>query len=410
MSSVVAIAAGDADADALRATKEKIKSVLHLIRKDASFTPKQLEFCKDSCVERYLKARGYNTKKAAKHLKATLAWRHTYDVDFMIADEFAAELASGIAYVAGHDSEGRPVVVVRRKKFSYGGCSQKQYLRYLIFTMEVAVASMGPGVNQWVLIIDIGNSKLTSPSSSTILGSLKIINEHYPGRLAKAFVVDCPAVFYYLWKSICTFVDNGTKGKLTFVSSKDHGVYQAQMASSRCNSTSEGSRRNSVSEGSRRNSTSEEPPSIRRLLYESPSFRARQPERSASNDSALLNGPHCRSFSFTSMGRTINSSVLRRNESSSFRADKNLWVPAIVTLGAGSKLRAGEGHSFRLGKRPEKFSAPLERKEKLRNSFRPYWRIFKADYNESAYRATMKPPLGGLKSILTYSTKTLKVV
>ncbi|KAL2603026.1 hypothetical protein R1flu_013128 [Riccia fluitans] len=287
MSSVVSVAAGDADA--LRATQEKIKTVLHLIRKDASLTPKQLEFCKDACIERYLKARGYNTRKTAKHLKSTLAWRQTHDVDLLIADEFSAELASGVAYVAGHDTEGRPVVVVRRKNFSYGGWSQKQYLRYLIFTMEVALASMGPGVNQWVLIIDIGHSKVTSPSSSTILGTLKIINEHYPERLAKAFVVDCPTVFYYLWKSICTFVDNGTKGKLIFVSSKDHGVYQAQMAGSRRNSTSEGSRRNSISEASRRISTSEDLPSLRRLLQESPSFRAQKPERGVSNDSALLN-------------------------------------------------------------------------------------------------------------------------
>jgi hypothetical protein len=31
--------------------------------------------------------------------------------DHLIADEFSAELASGAAYVAGHDVDGRPVVV-----------------------------------------------------------------------------------------------------------------------------------------------------------------------------------------------------------------------------------------------------------------------------------------------------------
>ena len=32
-------------------------------------------------------------------------------VDFLTADEFSAELASGVAYVAGQDDVGRPVVV-----------------------------------------------------------------------------------------------------------------------------------------------------------------------------------------------------------------------------------------------------------------------------------------------------------
>lgn len=31
--------------------------------------------------------------------------------DHIIADEFSAELAEGMAYVAGHDDESRPVVV-----------------------------------------------------------------------------------------------------------------------------------------------------------------------------------------------------------------------------------------------------------------------------------------------------------
>lgn len=32
-------------------------------------------------------------------------------VDHLIADEFSSELADGVAYVAGHDEESRPVLV-----------------------------------------------------------------------------------------------------------------------------------------------------------------------------------------------------------------------------------------------------------------------------------------------------------
>jgi len=32
------------------------------------------------------------------------------------------------------------------------------------------------------------------------LGALKIVGEYYPGRLSKAFVIDPPSLFAYLWK------------------------------------------------------------------------------------------------------------------------------------------------------------------------------------------------------------------
>lgn len=38
---------------------------------------KQEKFCNNACIERFLRAKGDNAKKAAKHLRACLAWRET---------------------------------------------------------------------------------------------------------------------------------------------------------------------------------------------------------------------------------------------------------------------------------------------------------------------------------------------
>lgn len=35
-----------------------------------------------------------------------------FNAEQLMADEFSAELAEGLAYVAGHDEESRPVVVI----------------------------------------------------------------------------------------------------------------------------------------------------------------------------------------------------------------------------------------------------------------------------------------------------------
>jgi len=45
----------------------------------------------------------------------TLLFPDSYGLEWtenLIADEFSAELAEGVAYVAGHDEESRPVMVI----------------------------------------------------------------------------------------------------------------------------------------------------------------------------------------------------------------------------------------------------------------------------------------------------------
>jgi len=45
-----------------------------------------------------------------------------------------------------------------------------------------------------------GYSRISAPSPSGILATLKILADHYPERLAKAFIVDASSMFYYVWK------------------------------------------------------------------------------------------------------------------------------------------------------------------------------------------------------------------
>eukprot|EP00268_Persea_americana_P006002 TRINITY_DN120_c2_g1_i2.p3 TRINITY_DN120_c2_g1~~TRINITY_DN120_c2_g1_i2.p3 ORF type:complete len:154 (-),score=40.99 TRINITY_DN120_c2_g1_i2:899-1360(-) len=92
--------------------KKRAEEVLQILKKQAPLTVKQEKFCNDACVERFLKSKGDNVKKAAKHLRSCLSWRENIGTEHLIADEFSAELADGVAYVAGHDQEARPVMVM----------------------------------------------------------------------------------------------------------------------------------------------------------------------------------------------------------------------------------------------------------------------------------------------------------
>ncbi|KAH9314685.1 hypothetical protein KI387_023312 [Taxus chinensis] len=62
-------------------------------------------------LKEFLKAYGNSVKKAANQLRACLTWRDNIPIEHLIADEFSAELAEGIAFVAGRDEEARPVII-----------------------------------------------------------------------------------------------------------------------------------------------------------------------------------------------------------------------------------------------------------------------------------------------------------
>ncbi|URD74094.1 SEC14 cytosolic factor family protein [Musa troglodytarum] len=134
--------------------RERVEAVLEILKKQAPLTVKQEKFCNDACVERFLRGRGDSLKKAAKQLRATLSWRESIGIDHLIADEFAAELAGGLAYVAGHDDEARPVMVFRIKQDYAKTHSQKSFVRFLVFTLEVAISSKSRFVDQFVILFD----------------------------------------------------------------------------------------------------------------------------------------------------------------------------------------------------------------------------------------------------------------
>jgi hypothetical protein len=180
--------------------REKIEAVRKLLRKQAPLSAKQAQYCNDACVERFLRSRGESVKKAAKHLRTVLSWRETVGADHTMADEFSAELADGVAFVAGHDDDGRPVVVFRIKQDYPKFHSQKSFVRLLVFTLEVAVACMSRFVDQFVLLFDASFFRSASAFLNLLMGTLKIVADYYPGRLHRAFVIDPPSLFSVLWK------------------------------------------------------------------------------------------------------------------------------------------------------------------------------------------------------------------
>ncbi|KAJ6771589.1 SEC14P-LIKE PHOSPHATIDYLINOSITOL TRANSFER FAMILY PROTEIN [Salix koriyanagi] len=396
---------------------DRVEAVLELLRKQAPLTVKQEKFCNNACVERFLRAKGDNVKKAAKHLRACLSWRESIGTENLIADEFSAELAEGVAYVAGHDEESRPVMIFRIKQDYQKFHSQKSFTRLLVFTLEVAIGTMPKNAEQFVLLFDASFFRSASAFMNLLLATLKIVAEYYPGRLCKAFVIDPPSLFSYLWKGARPFVELSTATmvvtSLDFEESLEFDDFSTypRASSLRLDPSSVKSTAKIGSCSSSRFSftVSHHFDSLKpwHLTLTDTSSSNVGPANLSTLGPALISPLNARSFSFASpIARTPRGSI--NGGSYSWLAKKSLFpstpLPQRVTASDPIKI------SHPRTPRPSFLQSPalffkkecrVSKSDKSRESFVPFLKFYRRPYDEMIYRSKMRPPLGGLISIVS---------
>jgi len=134
----------------------------------------------------------------------------------------------------------------------------------------------------------------------------------------------------------------------------------------------------------------------------------------------LANSMRTRSFSFSSISGTCPSPSQREEgEFSSFRKDaddddeeiftKDVSHLEVPLSAPAARSRRGSWDGFVSLFHPVKKEEPPfvidEAKNRNVDTFRPYLTFLQATYDEAAYRALMKPPLGGLATIISRDLK-----
>ncbi|XP_010523158.1 PREDICTED: phosphatidylinositol/phosphatidylcholine transfer protein SFH6, partial [Tarenaya hassleriana] len=375
---------------------EKAEAVLHLLRKQSPLSLKQEKFCNRACVERFLRAKGDNVKKAAKMLRACLSWRSSLGVESLIADEFTAELAEGSAYVAGYDDESRPVLVFRIKQSYQKLRSQKMLIRLVVFTLEVAISAMSKKSQQFVILFDASFFGSASSFMNVLVATLKIVAENYPCRLHRAFVIDPPSLFSYLWKGVRAFVELSTVtmvvSSLDYQDSFDYddfsSSYPSRVSSLRFDTSSLKSMDKIGPCSSSRFAFTVSHHSLDTLKP----WRLPLTDTSASNlgaASAYISPLNARSFSFA-------ASPAARSEPRGGRRTTDRH--SIGTLREPRTPRPSFFQSPAVFFRKE---CHVSKTEKPRESFVPFLKFYRRPYDEMTYRSKMRPPLGGLVSIVS---------
>ncbi|KAJ6678616.1 DIVERGENT CRAL/TRIO DOMAIN PROTEIN [Salix viminalis] len=153
---------------------------------------RSLQFCTDSCLRRYLEAR---------------SWNH----------EVAHEGVTGkISRANFHDRYGRTVLIMR-PGMQTTKCTEDN-VRYMVYLLENGILNLADGQEQMSWLIDFtGWSLSTNIPIKTSRDCINVLQNHYPQRLAIAFLYNPPRIFEAFWKAVRYFMDPITSQKVKFV-------------------------------------------------------------------------------------------------------------------------------------------------------------------------------------------------
>ncbi|KAK2974026.1 hypothetical protein RJ640_011391 [Escallonia rubra] len=415
---------------------ERVEAVLHLLKKQSPpLTLKQEKFCNNACVKRFLKCKGESVKRAAKQLRACLSWRESVGMDHLMADEFSGEIADGVAYVSGHDEEARPVIIFRIKQNYQKLHSQKQYVLVHQFSLQEKLypfasvydgsrdtkhgekrRSICPPIrcncgekNGWN---NAGFFRSASAFMNVLLGTLKMVGEFYPCRLHKAFVIDPPSVFSYLWKGVKPFVELSpitmVVSSLDFEESLEFSDFASypRASSLRFNPSavpSTTAKIGSCSSSRFSFTVSHNLDSLKpwHLSLTDTSASKVGPTTPALVGPALISPLNARSYSFA-------SPVARTSRGNAYPVKKSYFpstpLPQKTQVMDHARINHPRTPKPSFLQSPALFfrkECHVSRADKCRESFVPFLKFYRRPYDEMTYRSKMRPPLGGLISIIS---------
>ncbi|XP_057975675.1 phosphatidylinositol transfer protein PDR16 isoform X2 [Malania oleifera] len=154
-------------------------------------------------------------------LEETLQWRLTFKPEEISWHEVAVEGETGKVFRASfHDRNGRTVLILRPGK--QNTTSLENQMRHLVYLIENAILNLPEGQEQMAWLIDFtGWSMSTSVPIKSARDTINILQNHYPERLAIAFLYNPPRIFEAFWKVVKYFLDPKTFQKVKFVYPKN---------------------------------------------------------------------------------------------------------------------------------------------------------------------------------------------
>ncbi|KAF8020967.1 hypothetical protein BT93_G1399 [Corymbia citriodora subsp. variegata] len=181
----------------------------------------KLQDVDDFMIRRFLRARDLDIENASKLFLKYLSWRRSFVPNGAIsASEVPNHLAQQKLFMQGLDKTGRPIVVVYGGRHDPSKASLEEFKRFVVYTLDKICSRMPGGQEKFMGIADLKGWGYKSSDIRGYLAALSILQDCYPERLGKLFLIHVPYIFMTAWKMVYPFIDPKTKKKIVFVDNK----------------------------------------------------------------------------------------------------------------------------------------------------------------------------------------------
>ena len=211
-------------------TPEQTKMLEELRRRVDAELPKKPYLEKDSSLLRYCRARDFNLHKTFTMIKEDVAWREPFEgYVFIRSRDFGSAYVmheEGALRLAGKTKDGRLLLMSQVRFFWPKLVTDPIQIVYLfVFYVDRIVKEAEEiGQETFVIIIDLEGFTMANFSLSLIKIGLSCLQEHYPERLGRAYVVNAPFIFTAAWRVIEPLLDARTRAKVAILGSNMEAI------------------------------------------------------------------------------------------------------------------------------------------------------------------------------------------
>ncbi|XP_078447088.1 sec14p-like phosphatidylinositol transfer family protein [Wolffia australiana] len=193
-----------------------------LMRKRVEMEDPDAKAVDDLMLRRFLRARDLDIAKGSAMFLKYFKWRKTQvPRGFICEADVQNELSQNKLFSQGFDKAGNPIGVIFGGRHDYSTRNIDEFRRVVVFGLDKLIARMPPEKEKFVFIADIKGWCYANSDIRAYLAALEIMQNYYPERLKKVFMVHVPSMFLRAWKIIYPFIDDNTKQKYVFVDDKN---------------------------------------------------------------------------------------------------------------------------------------------------------------------------------------------
>lgn len=179
----------------------------------------------DETLMRFLNSKGMDAEKAAKMFVQWEKWRREFvPLGYIPDSEVQEELEHRKIYLQGLSKQGHPIMLSK-------ACNHKtskdrtQFKKFMVHIVDKTIASSFNGREigneMFIQVLDLKGISYKNSDVRGMISGFQILQDYYPNRLFKFYVLNMPGFFVSLWKIVCRFLDKSTLDKIVIVSTEE---------------------------------------------------------------------------------------------------------------------------------------------------------------------------------------------